>query len=234
MPPSHDHPEPPVADALAHRDAHHANLPIAITMGDACGIGPEIVLKALAAISAEQAANATHLATHLATRLIVYGDPGLLELDFVGDRGRLSALLGLLGVRERIERRDHRGARGGRLEARSGDRLRRVHEQRGGVDLQQVLLRRISRHLRDLERKGYTIRGGQAHGARRPLGLPGDALPIDQAMADRIVEEANHAFHLNMTMFQELEGNLIAAIGKVLFGFLTRRQRSGSTEVAAA
>ena len=61
-----------------------------------------------------------------------------------------------------------------------------------------------------------------------------DALPIDQATADRIVEEANHAFHLNMTMFQELEGNLIAAIGKVLFGFLTRRQRSGSTEVAAA
>jgi len=57
-----------------------------------------------------------------------------------------------------------------------------------------------------------------------------DALPIDQATGDRIVAEANHAFHLNMTMFQELEGNLIAAIGKVLFGFLTRRQRSGSTE----
>ena len=61
-----------------------------------------------------------------------------------------------------------------------------------------------------------------------------DSLPIDQAMADRIVEEANHAFHLNMKMFQELEGNLIAAIGKVLFGFLTRRQRAGSTEVVAA
>ncbi|GIS13998.1 MAG: hypothetical protein CM15mP116_05810 [Synechococcus sp.] len=44
-------------------------------------------------------------------------------------------------------------------------------------------------------------------------------------MADRIVEEANHAFHLNMNMFKELEGNLVAAIGKVLFGFLTRRQR---------
>ncbi|MFM7454982.1 MAG: heme oxygenase (biliverdin-producing) [Vulcanococcus sp.] len=57
-----------------------------------------------------------------------------------------------------------------------------------------------------------------------------DALPIDQATGDRIVAEANHAFHLNMTMFQELEGNLIAAIGKVLFGFLTRRQRAGSTE----
>ena len=61
-----------------------------------------------------------------------------------------------------------------------------------------------------------------------------DSLPIDQATADRIVEEANHAFHLNMNMFKELEGNLVAAIGKVLFGFLTRRQRAGSTEAAAA
>ena len=61
-----------------------------------------------------------------------------------------------------------------------------------------------------------------------------DELPIDQGTADRIVEEANHAFHLNMNMFKELEGNLIAAIGKVLFGFLTRRERTGSTEAAAA
>jgi heme oxygenase len=61
-----------------------------------------------------------------------------------------------------------------------------------------------------------------------------DNLPIDQTVADRIVEEANHAFHLNMKMFQELEGNLIAAIGKVLFGFLTRRQRTGSTEAVVA
>jgi heme oxygenase len=61
-----------------------------------------------------------------------------------------------------------------------------------------------------------------------------DTLPIDQATADRIVEEANEAFHLNMNMFKELEGNLVAAIGKVLFGFLTRRQRAGSTEPVAA
>ena len=61
-----------------------------------------------------------------------------------------------------------------------------------------------------------------------------DNLPIDQAMADRIVGEANEAFHCNMKMFQELEGNLIAAIGKVLFGFLTKRQRSGSTEAVPA
>ena len=61
-----------------------------------------------------------------------------------------------------------------------------------------------------------------------------DQLPIDQPMADRMVEEANQAFHLNMKMFQELEGNLVAAIGKVLFGFLTKRQRAGSTEAVAA
>jgi len=59
-------------------------------------------------------------------------------------------------------------------------------------------------------------------------------LPIDQATADRIVAEANQAFHCNMKMFQELEGNLVAAIGKVLFGFLTRRQRAGSTEPVVA
>ena len=61
-----------------------------------------------------------------------------------------------------------------------------------------------------------------------------DNLPVDQAMAERIVEEANDAFGMNMNMFKELEGNLVLAIGKTLFGFLTRRQRAGSTEGAAA
>ncbi|BBL86238.1 Heme oxygenase (chromatophore) [Paulinella micropora] len=59
-------------------------------------------------------------------------------------------------------------------------------------------------------------------------------LPIDQAIADRIIEEANLAFKLNMNMFRELEGNLVAAIGKILFSFLTRRQRVGSTEAVPA
>ncbi len=58
-----------------------------------------------------------------------------------------------------------------------------------------------------------------------------NSLPIDQNMADLIVQEANRAFEFNMQMFKELEGSLIAAIGKVLFGFLTRRQRVGSTEI---
>jgi len=59
-------------------------------------------------------------------------------------------------------------------------------------------------------------------------------LPIDQATADRIVAEANAAFGMNMNMFNELEGNLIKAIGKLLFNSLTRKRGSGSTELAAA
>ena len=57
-----------------------------------------------------------------------------------------------------------------------------------------------------------------------------DSMPIDQGMADLIVQEANKAFECNMDMFKELEGNLIAAIGLVLFRFLTRRKIKGSTE----
>ena len=59
-------------------------------------------------------------------------------------------------------------------------------------------------------------------------------LPIDQATADRIVAEANAAFGMNMNMFNELEGNLIKAVGVLLFNSLTRKRSSGSTELATA
>ena len=59
-------------------------------------------------------------------------------------------------------------------------------------------------------------------------------LPIDEATADRIVDEANGAFGINMKLFQEMEGNLIKAIGQMLFNTLTRRRTRGSTELATA
>jgi len=59
-------------------------------------------------------------------------------------------------------------------------------------------------------------------------------LPIDEVMADRIVEEANAAFGMNMAVFNELEGNLIKAIGQMLFNSLTRRRQRGSTALATA
>lgn len=61
-----------------------------------------------------------------------------------------------------------------------------------------------------------------------------DEMPIDDATADRIVDEANAAFGINMKLFQELEGNLIKTIGQMLFNSLTRRRTRGNTELATA
>ncbi|MDZ7958839.1 MAG: heme oxygenase (biliverdin-producing) [Aulosira sp. DedQUE10] len=61
-----------------------------------------------------------------------------------------------------------------------------------------------------------------------------DDMPIDEATADRIVDEANAAFGVNMKMFNELEGNLIKAIGIMLYNTLTRKRTRGSTELATA
>lgn len=60
-----------------------------------------------------------------------------------------------------------------------------------------------------------------------------DDLPVDEATVERIVQEANDAFGHNMNMFKELNGNLIKAIGQMLFSSLTRRRIRGSTEVPA-
>lgn len=59
-------------------------------------------------------------------------------------------------------------------------------------------------------------------------------LPIDETTADKIVDEANAAFGMNMKMFNELEGNLIKAIGQMLFNTLTRRRTKGSTDLSPA
>jgi heme oxygenase (biliverdin-producing, ferredoxin) len=61
-----------------------------------------------------------------------------------------------------------------------------------------------------------------------------DELPIDEATADRIVDEANAAFGMNMVMFKELEGNLVKAIGIQLFNLLTRKRNRNDNELATA
>ncbi|ABM72988.1 Heme oxygenase [Prochlorococcus marinus str. MIT 9515] len=55
-------------------------------------------------------------------------------------------------------------------------------------------------------------------------------LPINQTIADEIIDEANKAFTYNMKMFKELEGNLIGVLGKIVFNYLTKKVRKGSTE----
>ena len=61
-----------------------------------------------------------------------------------------------------------------------------------------------------------------------------DELPITEETAQQIVDEANDAFGMNMKLFEELEGNLIKAIGQMLFNTVTRRRNRGSTELATA
>jgi heme oxygenase (biliverdin-producing, ferredoxin) len=61
-----------------------------------------------------------------------------------------------------------------------------------------------------------------------------DNLPIDEAKADLIVDEANDAFGKNMVMFKELEGNLIKAIGIQVFNLLTRKRNKDNAELATA
>jgi heme oxygenase (biliverdin-producing, ferredoxin) len=61
-----------------------------------------------------------------------------------------------------------------------------------------------------------------------------DDAPVDMATAEKIVDEANDAFRMNMKLFQELEGNLVMAIGRMLYNTLTRRRTVGSTELATA
>jgi heme oxygenase len=56
-----------------------------------------------------------------------------------------------------------------------------------------------------------------------------DSLPIDDRTADKIVVEANHAFHLNMLMGQELEASLIQALGATKYEELTGFHQPGST-----
>ncbi|MBD2344862.1 biliverdin-producing heme oxygenase [Anabaena subtropica] len=61
-----------------------------------------------------------------------------------------------------------------------------------------------------------------------------DSVPVDDTTADRIVIEANSAFQFNMQMATDLEGNLIKALGQVVFNSLTSTRNPGSTEAAAS
>jgi heme oxygenase len=44
-----------------------------------------------------------------------------------------------------------------------------------------------------------------------------DAMPIDNSLTEKIIKEANYAFHLNMHIFQEFEENLLSVLIKKIF-----------------
>jgi heme oxygenase len=57
-----------------------------------------------------------------------------------------------------------------------------------------------------------------------------NSLPIDEATIQRIVNEANYAFHLNRDVVHELEDDVKAVIGEHVFDLLTRQEIPGATE----
>lgn len=57
-----------------------------------------------------------------------------------------------------------------------------------------------------------------------------DSLPVDDELAQKIVDEANLAFSLNRDVAHELEPEVRKAIGDTLFIQITRQDKIGSTE----
>jgi len=55
-----------------------------------------------------------------------------------------------------------------------------------------------------------------------------DTLPVDDITQDKIVDEANFAFHLNMEMFQELKGNWFVTLWQMFWNWIVSRFQSNS------
>jgi heme oxygenase len=81
------------------------------------------------------------------------------------------------------------------------------------------ILKKIAREAMGLKDGGtafYEFDAIQNHGAfKKKYRQAMDQLPVDEALAIKIVDEANHAFHLNMELFRELQGNWLLALSKV-------------------
>jgi heme oxygenase (biliverdin-producing, ferredoxin) len=57
-----------------------------------------------------------------------------------------------------------------------------------------------------------------------------NSLPVDDTLAQQIVDEANYAFQLNRNVVHELESDVKAAVGEHVFDLITRQDKPGSTE----
>jgi len=59
-----------------------------------------------------------------------------------------------------------------------------------------------------------------------------NSLPVDETLAQKIVDEANLAFLMNRNVMHELEPAVRAAVGEHVFDLITRQDKPGSTERA--
>lgn len=59
-------------------------------------------------------------------------------------------------------------------------------------------------------------------------------MPVDATTAERIVDEANASFHMNMAMFRELEGNWFVALTKFGWNSLLTKIKGEPKENSSA
>jgi heme oxygenase (biliverdin-producing, ferredoxin) len=80
----------------------------------------------------------------------------------------------------------------------------------------------------------YDFDGIKNHGAfKKNYREALDTLPVDESTANKIVDEANHAFHLNMKMFDELNGNWLIALWRLTWNSLMSRLQPRASAPAA-
>ncbi|MFN3360004.1 MAG: heme oxygenase (biliverdin-producing) [Pseudanabaenaceae cyanobacterium] len=90
------------------------------------------------------------------------------------------------------------------------------------------VLKKIAKKAMGLGDRGtafYEFEAIHNHGEfKKQYRLAMNNLPLTEADCDRIVAEANHAFHLNMDMFRELEGNWLLALAQLGWNSLFNRR----------
>ncbi len=89
------------------------------------------------------------------------------------------------------------------------------------------VLKKIAKKAMGLGEQGtafYEFEKIRNHGEfKKQYRLAMNNLPLSAEECDRVVKEANHAFHLNMDMFRELEGNWFLALLQLTWNSLVEK-----------
>lgn len=91
------------------------------------------------------------------------------------------------------------------------------------------VLKKIAKQAMGLGDRGtafYEFEGIRNHGEfKKQYRAAMNNLPLSAEECDRVVAEANHAFHLNMDMFRELEGNWLLALLQLTWNSIVEKLR---------
>ncbi len=100
------------------------------------------------------------------------------------------------------------------------------------------VLKKIAKQAMGLGDRGtafYEFEGIRNHGEfKKQYRQAMNSLPLSAEECDRIVAEANHAFHLNMDMFRELEGNWFLALLQLTWNSLVEKFKPAPKRTASS